>query len=234
MPINLAISGKNSRKFFDSRGNLRRISGLNYWPLKKVLTEKYLIREEEAQALNDFLLPMLDWHHDRRATAEQMLKSPWLDMAPNNDYKYSEVEYQKLQLKKNMKAAEEQAEAGTPQEMGELIESDQELYYPDDEGDEEIAKLLGSLQGKLQHAPAAGKEEENKSTSKWDKALDDVLSDSDRSLQDEAESTAARRERKKHEATFNNSYTGPYPTDAAEYGHCCKGANAQFIHYNRM
>jgi len=48
MPINLAISGKNSKKYFDSKGNLRRISGLNYWPLKKVLTEKYLIREEEA------------------------------------------------------------------------------------------------------------------------------------------------------------------------------------------
>jgi len=66
-------------------------------------------------------------------------------MAPNHDYKYSETEYQKLQLKKNIRAAEETAEAGTPQEMGELIESDQELYYPDDEGDEEIAKLLGSL-----------------------------------------------------------------------------------------
>jgi serine/threonine-protein kinase SRPK3 len=64
MPTNLALSGKNSNKFFNRKGALRRISGLNYWPLKKVLTEKYLIREDEAQALNDFLLPMLDWHHD--------------------------------------------------------------------------------------------------------------------------------------------------------------------------
>lgn len=48
MPKSLALSGKNSRKFFDSRGNLRRISGLNYWPVKKVLTEKYMIREAEA------------------------------------------------------------------------------------------------------------------------------------------------------------------------------------------
>ena len=64
MPTNLALSGKNSNKFFNRKGALRRISGLNYWPLKKVLTEKYLIREDEAQALNDFLLPMLEWHHD--------------------------------------------------------------------------------------------------------------------------------------------------------------------------
>lgn len=93
MPINLAISGKHSRKFFDSRGNLRRISGLNYWPLKKVLTEKYLMKEEEAQALNDFLLPMLEWHHDRRASAVEMLKHPWLDMPANYNTKYSEHEY---------------------------------------------------------------------------------------------------------------------------------------------
>lgn len=59
MPKNLALSGKNSRKFFDSRGKLRRISGLNYWPLRKVLTDKYLIKEKEALALADFLNPML-------------------------------------------------------------------------------------------------------------------------------------------------------------------------------
>jgi len=146
MPINLAISGKNSRKFFDSRGNLRRISGLNYWPLKKVLTEKYLMREEEAQALNDFLLPMLEWHHDGRASAEKMLKHPWLDMPANYVTKYSEHEYQKIQLKKEMKAQEDgNAKVEPGQEMGELIESDQELYHPDDEGDNEIASLIGTL-----------------------------------------------------------------------------------------
>lgn len=90
MPKNLAMSGKNSRKFFDSRGNLRRINGLSYWPLKKVLTEKYLIKEDEATALSEFLMPMLAWHHDRRATAEQMLKHPWLNMPANYKTKYSE------------------------------------------------------------------------------------------------------------------------------------------------
>ena len=48
MPKNLALSGKNSKKFFDSKGHLRRISGLNFWPLKKVLVEKYRIKEDEA------------------------------------------------------------------------------------------------------------------------------------------------------------------------------------------
>jgi serine/threonine-protein kinase SRPK3 len=56
MPKNLALSGKNSREFFDSKGNLRRINGLSYWPLRKVLTEKYLIKEAEASVLADFLM----------------------------------------------------------------------------------------------------------------------------------------------------------------------------------
>jgi len=60
------------------------------------------------------------------------------------------------------------------------------------------------------------------------------LSDSDESLEDPEESATARKARKKHDATFNNSYTGPYPLDAAEYGHCDKGANAQFEFYNKI
>ena len=48
MPKNLALSGKHSRKYFDSKGNLRRIKGLCFWPVKKVLTDKYLFKEDEA------------------------------------------------------------------------------------------------------------------------------------------------------------------------------------------
>ena len=69
MPKNMAVSGKNSKKFFDSQGHLRKISGLNFWPLKKVLMEKYKIKENEAKALSDFLLPMLEWYPHKRATA---------------------------------------------------------------------------------------------------------------------------------------------------------------------
>ena len=102
MPKNLALSGKNSRKYFDSKGNLRRIKGLSYWPVKKVLTDKYLIKEDEAQAFADFLLPMLRWHHDRRATAQEMLKHPWLNMEDNYDFKYEKKEYEKIQFKKSI------------------------------------------------------------------------------------------------------------------------------------
>jgi serine/threonine-protein kinase SRPK3 len=69
MPKNMALSGKNSKKFFDVKGHLKRISGLNYWPLKKVLMEKYRIKEEEADSLSDFLSPMLVWYPHKRASA---------------------------------------------------------------------------------------------------------------------------------------------------------------------
>ena len=78
MPQNFAFSGKNSKRFFDKTGHLRKIRGLHYWPLKKVLMEKYRIKEEEATQLADFLQPMLNWVPDKRATAQQMLDHPWL------------------------------------------------------------------------------------------------------------------------------------------------------------
>jgi serine/threonine-protein kinase SRPK3 len=59
MPVNMALSGKHSKKFFDSQGKLRRISGLKYWSLQNVLREKYKVKDDEAKLLAEFLTPML-------------------------------------------------------------------------------------------------------------------------------------------------------------------------------
>ena len=64
MPKNMAIGGKHARKFFDKTGHLKRIKGLNYWPLRKVLVEKYRFKEKEALAFASFLEPMLNWDPD--------------------------------------------------------------------------------------------------------------------------------------------------------------------------
>ena len=93
MPKNLARSGQRSRKFFNRAGNLRRIRGLNYWPLKKVLREKYRFTETEAHAFADFLLPMLHWDPEKRASAKTMLDHPWLTMPANYKTKLSNEEY---------------------------------------------------------------------------------------------------------------------------------------------
>lgn len=92
MPRSLALSGTKSRKIFDRTGQLRRIRGLNYWPLHKVLEEKYKFRPKEAAAFANFLLPMLHMDPEKRASAKTMLNHPWLSMESNYDTKLSEFE----------------------------------------------------------------------------------------------------------------------------------------------
>lgn len=87
MPRDMALSGIRSRRFFKSSGQLRRINGLHYWPLKKVLTDKYKFNDLEAQGFADFLLPMLHWDPHKRATAQKMLEHPWLKMQAKYDVK---------------------------------------------------------------------------------------------------------------------------------------------------
>ena len=103
MPKNFALSGKNSKRFFDSTGHLRRIRGLNYWPLHRVLIEKYRFVPKEAEALADFLQNMLTWYPDKRATAKEMLEHPWLKMPRNDHIRLGDEEYEKMMevIKKN-------------------------------------------------------------------------------------------------------------------------------------
>jgi len=100
MPRNMALSGKHAKKFFTPDGHLKRISGLNYWPLKKVLVEKYHFKDEEAEAFSEFLTPMLMWYPEERASAQQMLKHKWFDMEANFEYKLSDKEYEIMMMKK--------------------------------------------------------------------------------------------------------------------------------------
>ena len=71
MPKKFALSGKNSNKYFTKTGELRRIRGLQYFYLKDVLNKKYKIKYNEAKALADFLLPMLEYYPEKRASARQ-------------------------------------------------------------------------------------------------------------------------------------------------------------------
>lgn len=78
-PRHIALSGKYSSEIFTRKAELRHISRLKYWPLKSVLTEKYLIPEEDADILSHFLEPMLLLDPAKRATAKDMLEEPWLE-----------------------------------------------------------------------------------------------------------------------------------------------------------
>lgn len=80
MPDRITQHGLYAKELFKPNGELCRIefAKLKAWPLKRVLREKYGLDKEEAQALTDFLLPMLEYVPEDRATAKQMLDHPWL------------------------------------------------------------------------------------------------------------------------------------------------------------
>jgi serine/threonine protein kinase len=66
-------------------GHLRYIRTLKPWPLKRVMTEKYLLKEEHSDALCDFFLPMLSTDMRQRAHARDMLDHPWLNPSADDD-----------------------------------------------------------------------------------------------------------------------------------------------------
>ncbi|PSR98482.1 Protein kinase [Actinidia chinensis var. chinensis] len=82
MPRKIALGGRYSRDFFNRYGDLRHIRRLRFWPLNKVLSEKYEFSEQDASALADFLLPILDFVPENRPTAAQCLLHPWISSGP--------------------------------------------------------------------------------------------------------------------------------------------------------
>lgn len=67
-----------SRDFFNSRGEMHRISKLKPWPLEQVLREKYNFASQDAHEISDFLSPMLHVQPEQRADAGGMINHQWL------------------------------------------------------------------------------------------------------------------------------------------------------------
>lgn len=78
----IALGGRYSRDFFNRYGDLRHIRRLRFWPLSKVLVEKYDINERDASDMADFLVPILDFVPEKRPTAGQCLLHPWINAGP--------------------------------------------------------------------------------------------------------------------------------------------------------
>jgi serine/threonine protein kinase len=79
-PKNWSTIGTNSKRYFDKDGRLKKIKSLRFWGLKDILIQRYKMAENEALALEDFLLPMLRVLPQERATAKEMMNHPWLSM----------------------------------------------------------------------------------------------------------------------------------------------------------
>ena len=140
MPKNFALSGSNSMKYFNKNGKLKRIRKLQYYPLVKILTEKYNFKEKEAKALSDFIMPMLEYYPNKRITARELLRHPWLNMPADFDYKLSDIEIEKKKMiKDNIKGDKKEDEEEDVSKLREVNSSDDSLYGGDiednDEGD---------------------------------------------------------------------------------------------------
>ena len=78
MPKKIALGGKYSRDYFTRQGDLRHIRNLKFWPLAKVLSEKYQFAADDAEEMSAFLMAMLDFAPEKRATAGELLRHAWL------------------------------------------------------------------------------------------------------------------------------------------------------------
>uniref|UniRef100_A0A7S1Y3V4 non-specific serine/threonine protein kinase n=1 Tax=Grammatophora oceanica TaxID=210454 RepID=A0A7S1Y3V4_9STRA len=78
MPKRLSVNGKFSKNFFDRKGNLKHIKQLKFWPIEDVLCEKYHFDRADAEAVASFMKPLLEFDTEKRATALQALRHPWL------------------------------------------------------------------------------------------------------------------------------------------------------------
>ncbi|KAL2511165.1 ser/arg-rich protein kinase 4 [Abeliophyllum distichum] len=82
MPRKVALGGRYSRELFNRYGDLRHIRRLKFWPMKKVLREKYEFCEQDANDMADFLVQILDFVPEKRPTAAQCLNHPWISAGP--------------------------------------------------------------------------------------------------------------------------------------------------------
>lgn len=100
------------------------------------------MKQHEAEALNDFIMPMLGYYPEKRITAQELLKHPWLNMPANFDYLMSDREYEKMMMIKKNAKKEKNNNNNNGDEVikQDLIESDIEINMADDEDNEEISE----------------------------------------------------------------------------------------------
>ncbi|KAL9895514.1 SRSF protein kinase 3-like [Glossina fuscipes] len=79
VPPDLIYRGKHGLNYFSSYGSLRSKIKLKPRSMTDLLIEKYSWQPEEAKKFSEFLLPMLEYDPNARATAAECLKHPWME-----------------------------------------------------------------------------------------------------------------------------------------------------------
>ena len=77
---------------------------------------------------------MLEYYPQKRASARDLLRHPWLTMPADFDFKISEIEIEKMKMIKNNKKVENEEEEDKKDNLDrEVYSSDSELYGGDNE-----------------------------------------------------------------------------------------------------
>lgn len=146
MPKNQAFVGKHKKRYFDSSNHLRRIRGLKFWPIHKVLINKYKMNEKEARDFEDFLMPMLEWDPAKRASAQQMLDHPWLHTKRSEDSRMTDKEIEQYNKKRQQEIDNKEENLDDPFfniEMSKLIEEDEDQNQGDvEDNNKDIIEML--------------------------------------------------------------------------------------------
>ncbi|KAL4002727.1 Protein kinase domain family protein [Acanthocheilonema viteae] len=112
--------GTHWREFFDKHGRLLHIHQLKPWSLVEVLTQKYDWPIESAGQFASFLIPMLAFDQDERATARQCLQHDWLK--PNGGKLLRTAEKQQAQVLLEEQHEQESSQILDPSPQDELSE----------------------------------------------------------------------------------------------------------------
>lgn len=80
MPRYLTNRGRYARDFFTRNGELRNVMYLRDYPLHMVLIHRFRYPPELADEIASFLLPMLEFDPQKRATAQDCLRHPFLTL----------------------------------------------------------------------------------------------------------------------------------------------------------
>jgi serine/threonine-protein kinase SRPK3 len=97
-PRNVSQTGTRASEYFTRKGELRHIHHLKYWHLQDVLRDKYKLSDYDSVEIANFLESALEINPEKRATALQCLKHPWLqegndDEGQQSNYNYSNHQY---------------------------------------------------------------------------------------------------------------------------------------------
>lgn len=78
IPKSFSMSGKNSKKYFNKNGQLIRIKNIKEYRIKDILIHDFNFGVKDAEEIEEFLLPMLEYDPKKRIDAKTALESKWL------------------------------------------------------------------------------------------------------------------------------------------------------------